>query len=225
MDVPALRTSARATDADSGTGMVLHLALFILLLAFFILLNALSSLKDDKVGVVLESVDKAFSRTAEMGGTAGDIDRPGLIAEAATAIRRIGDQVLAEIPLAKLETRETPDGDRFVLTVPETELFQGRDLRGDRTGLLHRVADVLAPRQVGIQVRLEALMSAGTGGDPAEAVARAGALARGLVHTGAPAGALTIGLEPGGTAGTVRLLFGIHDPETGAVRLSAEAGR
>lgn len=224
MDVPALRTTARAGDGGNGTDLVLTLALFILLLAFFILLNSMSTFRDEKVGQVLESVDDAFAATTLRGGPSGDIDRPGIIAQAATAVRQLGDQVLADIPLAKLETRTTPDGDRLILTVPEAELFQAGtgSLRDDRVGLLHRVADVLTPRAGGIQVRAEALF-AGAGG--ADAVARAGALARGLVHTGAPAAALTIGIEDGGAAGTVRLLFGIHDPAKGAVRLSAEEGR
>lgn len=223
MDVPALRSSARATDNGNGTDLVLTLALFILLLAFFILLNSMSTFRDEKVGVVLESVDDAFSQAPDKGGPAGDIDRQGIIAQAATAIRQLGDQMLAEIPLAKLETRTSPNGDRTILAVPEAEIFQAADgaVRGDRTGLLHRIADVLTPRPGGIQVRAEVLFAAAG----PEAVARAGALARGLVHTGAPPAALTIGLDPGGEVGVVRLVFGIHDPAKAAARLSAEEGR
>lgn len=230
MDIPALRTVTRTNDGDSAGSMVLYLALFILLLAFFILLNALSTPKDEKVGLVLRSVDGAFSNRTAVTGTAGDIDRRGLIAEAATAVRRLGDQVLAQIPLAKIETVATPDGDRFVLTVPEGELFQDAAgaalLRSDRTALLHRVADVLAPRAGGIQVRLDALIAVPSDPEVADAqMRRVGALARELVKVGTPPAAMTVGLEPGRPLGTVRLVFGIQDAGGRAVRLTAEEGR
>ncbi|MFC7331810.1 flagellar motor protein MotB [Rhodocista pekingensis] len=215
-----------ADQDDGGGGMLLYLALFILLLAFFILLTSLASYDERRAGQVLESVDRAFSLRTSLSGRQGDRDREAALAEASRALRDLGDLFQAEIPLAKVEA--PADGSTLVVTLGADDLFTPGTLafRPERAGLVHRIADVLAPRPSGVQVRTDALVAPGDAvrrPAPAE-VARAGALARGLVDQGAPAAALSIGIEPGRPAGELRFLFRIHDPAAPAVRLSAGAG-
>lgn len=195
-------------EGDGSSSLLLYLALFVLLLAFFILLNSLAGFDEQRTGRVLESVDKAFSLGTRLTGREGDRAREGALADAAAALRDLGDLFQAELPLEK---REAPTaGGTLVVDLAIDDLFVPGTLalRSERAGLLHRIADVLAPRAAGVQVRADALFPA----DAAAQVPRAGALARELVGLGAPAAALSVGLEPGRPAGRMRLLFRIHDP-------------
>lgn len=202
-----------AAEGDGSASQVQYLAVFILLLGFFILLNSLSTFEQAKVGVVMDSVEDAFARAPDPLGTASDRARAGALAEASRAVRELGDLILTDIPLAKLEV--SSDGRTLVLVLPTAELFAGGAagpmLRTDRTGLLNRAADVLLPREGDVRVRLEALLGTASTADTAAngpLVGAAGAIARGLTHHGAPADALTVGLETA-VPGQVRLLFGI----------------
>lgn len=212
-------------EGDGSSGLIQYLAVFILLLGFFILMNALSRFEEAKVGDVLESVEAAFARGEGAEDPSGDRFRAGSLAEAATAVRELGELILAEIPLAKLAPAS--DGRTLVLEMPATELLLDgsgqQTVREDRVALLSRVAGILLPRAGGVQVRLEALLAAE--GDPDARIGQidgAGAIARGLVHHGAPAGALTVGMEAG-PSGRLRLLFTLTAAGR-AISLTPEAG-
>ena len=204
---------------------MLYLGVFILLLAFFIVLNALSSFEERRAGAVMDSVAASFASPFAGPSRADDAAREAARAEAALAIRELGELFRAQIAIAKVEIGGT--GDEMAVTLPAEQLFQGmaNAVRPDRTGLLHRVADALVPRAAGIQVRLEMLLSAGDAGGPIpDPIARAGSLARRLTGMGAPGAAMTVGLEPV-PAGQVRLIFSVHDPMAPAVRLMPGGGR
>ncbi|QJE73001.1 hypothetical protein HHL28_07785 [Aerophototrophica crusticola] len=196
-------------EGDGSTGLVLYLALFVLLLAFFILLNALSNFHQDKVGAVRESVERAFSLSTDRDGAGTDRQREGARAEAARALRDLGDLVRAELPLAKLEAGA--DGDTLVVALPVTVLVEAGAVAPGASGLLHRAAVALQPRAGGVQVEMELLLATSPGVDKGMQVAQAGLLARELQKLGAPAAPVSIGLERG-VPGTARLLFRIQAP-------------
>lgn len=208
------RTPAAAGEEGGTTALIQYLAVFILLLGFFILLNSLARLDASKAGRVMQSVEAAFSLAPDADGRATDRLRAGSLAEASRAVRELGDLFQTEIPVAKVAV--SADGRTLAVVMPAAELLEptatGMAVRADRVALLHRTADVLQPREGAVQVRMEGLMSTTPGRSPppgAEVlVGGAGALARGLTHHGAPASALTVGLETGG-AGELRLLFGV----------------
>lgn len=198
-------------EGDGSSGMLLYLAVFVLLLAFFILLNALSNFHRDKVGAVRESVERAFSLAADRDGPGTDRLREGARAEAARALKDLGDLVAAELPLAKVEVGS--DGDTLALALPVSALVgpDGATVAAGAGGLMHRAAAALQPRAGGVQVELELLLATSPGVSTAAQVSQAGLLARELNRMGAPAGPVSIGLERGAT-GTARLLFRIQVP-------------
>ncbi|CCC98775.1 hypothetical protein [Azospirillum baldaniorum] len=100
------------------------------------------------------------------------------------------------------------------MRLPADELFLPgtADLRPDRIGLIDRVADALLQNRPGERIELDALLSIGAAGGPSQPpgpVVRAGALARLLIADGAPADAVTVGIERG-APGAVRLLFSLR---------------
>lgn len=198
--------------SDGGDGAtLLYLGVFILLLAFFILLNSISHFHDEKVGAVIRSVDEAFSSQAVLTGSAGD--RQKVREEAARALQDLGDLIRAELPLAKVEAG-TETGTLHV-TMPASALFVGDGIaiRPDQQALMDRVARALEPRRHGVSVRAELLFSTRDVPDTGPLVARAGALARALSALGANSAWMSVGLEKGAAAGQLRLLFSVHATE------------
>lgn len=197
---------------DGGDGAtVLYLGVFILLLAFFILLNSISHFHDDKVGAVIRSVDDAFSSQALLTGSPGDRQQARM--QTARALADLGDLIRAELPLAKVEA-ETDTGTLHV-TLPASSLFMGDGLsiRPSQQGLMDRVARVLEPRSNGVPVRAEFLFATRDASDNAPLVARAGTLARSVAALGANPAWMSVGLERGEAAGQLRLLFTVQPGE------------
>ncbi len=60
------RRRNRTASSGSNTGQMMNLSLFIMLLAFFIVLNTLSSYEEIKTETVRRSVELAFSKDAEI---------------------------------------------------------------------------------------------------------------------------------------------------------------
>lgn len=210
-DPPSTLTIARVPEGNGptvggGGPTYVYLGVFLLLLAFFILLNAVSHFHDQKVGAVLRSVDSAFS-TPGAGGRGGAA--AGFEATAAE-LRQLGDLVRTQLPLAQVEVVQ-PDAGALILTITQADLFTptGAAVRADRMALLDRMARVLRPRSGAPPVTAELLFATRDTPDTAPLVTRAGALARALVADGAPPATLSVGLEPGTAAGQMRLIFTI----------------
>jgi hypothetical protein len=198
-----------AVDIGGGGGAsFVYLGVFMLLLAFFILLNAISHFHDQKVGAVLRSVDKAFSMPHLLSGDQGEKAHDQAMGDALQAIASLGDQVRSEVSLAKVDT--SADGLTLSVTMPADSLFGlNGAVRADRVALLDRITAALLPRRAGVQVSGDVLMGIKGQTDTAPFVTRAGAVARALVANGAPAAAFSIGLEPTDPAGQVRLVFSL----------------
>lgn len=211
-DLVRLRFDASGGRSEGGDGpTLLYLGVFILLLAFFILLNSISHFHDDKVGAVIRSVDDAFSTQALLTGSPGD--RQQTRREAARALADLGDLIRAELPLAKVETGA--ETGTLHVTLAATSLFtaDGGSLRPSQQALLDRMARALEPRPRGVVVRGEFLFATTGLADPGPLILRAGVLARSVVALGADPASLSVGLETGGEAGQLRLLFTLHAGE------------
>ncbi|SNS39117.1 MULTISPECIES: hypothetical protein [unclassified Azospirillum] len=203
---------AAGEDGQGAGALTVYLGVFILLLGFFILLNAISHFHDQKVGAVLRSVDQAFSMPRLLSGDSGEKVHDHAMGDALQAMSSLGDLVRSEVALARVET--SADGLALTATMPADALFgSGGGVRTDRVALLDRLAGALVPRPGGVQVAGEMLMGIKGQGETGPAVARMGALARALVANGAPAAALSIGLEPDDPAGQVRLVFRLPPPK------------
>ncbi|OYQ32872.1 hypothetical protein CHU95_19240 [Niveispirillum lacus] len=207
-----LRFGASANRQEGGDGAtMLYLGVFILLLAFFILLNSISHFHDEKVGAVIRSVDEAFSTQALLTGSPGD--RQQARREAARAIQDLGDLIRADLPLAKVEAGDQTG--TLVVSLPVDNLFlaDGSAIRPSHQALMERMARALEPRRHGVSVRAEFLFATTGAADRAALVTRAGVLARSVTALGADPASLSVGMEPGTQTGQVRLLFTLQTGE------------
>ncbi|WP_051340815.1 hypothetical protein [Azospirillum halopraeferens] len=204
----------KAGSFAGNAGILLYLSLFLLLLAFFIVLNAISVDNVHRARAVLKSVEQSFTidprllfgrdPVASRAGTVLAVQRLNTLGDLfATAVAV--DKVEVVAPGRHLEVRLPADG----LFLPGTAR-----LRPDRAGLLDRVAAALMQPLPGERIEAEFLvaLSPDTPSQPPGPVDRAGALARDLVERGAPASAIGIGIERG-APGTARFVFSIRSAE------------
>lgn len=99
---------------SSNTGMLMNLSLFIMLLAFFIVLNSLSAYEEKKIGDVVESVEIAFAKDARQKDIAPSVtDSPVQSVNEGSTFERIDALFQAQISSYK----KTVDATRGVMTI------------------------------------------------------------------------------------------------------------
>lgn len=204
---------------QGGNGsIVLLLSLFLLLLVFFIVLNAQSVQAVARVKAALGSLEKSFHIDPRLRhGDEPFASRAGTVL-AVQRLDSVGDLFASAIAVAKV-TMVSP-GQLMEVRLAADELFEPgtATVRRERQGLIDRVAGALRESRAGERIELDALLalSPAAVGQPPGPIERAAALARTLIADGAPADALTVGIERG-EPGEARLLF--------FIRLAENAGR
>jgi len=200
--------------------IVALLSLQLLLLAFFILLNALSKFEDEKTRRVLESVNDTFNgqvqavrNASTYSGAVGSLnDGRSLVAE----LKRLFTSTL---PATRVE--QTSRANLFRLELPTAKLFEAgsAELRSGRSGLLKRISDLLKRRQaLGQSFRLRWLHGVDSTRDRRLAapgpglleIRRLGHVAEELLARGVEPARLAIGVEP---IGEGRMVLEIRLPE------------
>ncbi len=137
------------------TGPMMFLSLFLLLLAFFILLTAISTFEETKSREVLSSVASTFKADETRESTAQIvISTIGAVPEPEEVVDDVERLWITAIPIAKVEALKS--GRTLQLTVPATEVFLGGEgtIRSDRNDLLRATAYALAARLEGFTAQL-----------------------------------------------------------------------
>ena len=224
---------AHATQAERvgrGDGnTILLLSLMLILLAFFILLNALSDFEEARTKQVIDSVNNAFRGQLEPVKVPALLNgSPGLLPEAEALVNEVGSLFESIIPAVR-STRT--DHARVVhIDLPSGALFRVGDdnLRADRKLLIRRLARALLQRRAGGLAYKLAFMHGVPAGGAAGAlreqeVRRASGLATLLVEEGMAPELLSIGVLPG-RAGRVEFVLGFRD-ESPTAEESGPAGK
>lgn len=202
-------------QGQSNSHIVALLSLKILLLAFFILLNSLSTFEEERRAAVVESVREAFQGLlpAEYSVSATPAGA-GLLEGAEDTYEAL--KQLFSTNLELVEERNASGALILQVDLAVADLFvdEGVALRPDGDEILRVVAAVLGDqRRAGTAYQIDILYGidgdSGDSGDSGEAVMRAGALARQLESLGLPAEHLSTGLMPG-LRDRVRLHFTIE---------------
>lgn len=196
------------------TGPILFLGLFLLLLAFFILLNALATREEIRTRAVINSLILTF-QAPELEAPSKEVFISALapVPEPEDLVDEFERLWVASIPLLKV-TRLS-QGRTMEVVMPTNELFvgPGADLRTDRVTLFVNTAKALAFKADGFVNELEFVFGAPKGlrtsGESVQ-VARAAAIARELIANGAPPDTVTVGTQRG-EARRIRMRFHVRD--------------
>lgn len=207
--------SSRQTHPKSNSHIIALLSLNILLLAFFILLNALSTFEEERRSAVVDSVRQAFQGVLpaqfNISAAPAAID----IFEGAENVVEALHQLFGNnLPI--VETMESPGTWTLRVDVPVEELFAegGEALAPEGAETLRLIAGVLGDERFatpGYHVDLLYGVSSADSGIEGHrpALKRAGALVRALERQGLPPARLSSGLMPA-FAGKVRFYFTVE---------------
>ncbi len=209
---------SRQNDPNTG----LFLGLYLLLLAFFAFLTAISNFEESKSRSVIDSIASTFSSSLPMGrGALMDSSEVALGIEG----RKFQDNLTAlfeqSMPLARVSILEAGRVMEVVFAAEDLFVGAAAAMRPERLALAGRLAAVLAGHPPEVRFEIEAIigMRRGLGvsnreaPDTGLAVARAGVLARALHDAGSPPGSVAIGLEAR-MPGQVRLRFYVRGKDS-----------
>ncbi len=220
-------TVRRAVEQDSAP---LFVSLYIVLLAFFILLNTIASVQEEKMKQVQASVKHAFS----LKRLTIVENAPPLVEESGTEMSF--DQFFNElqsiaesfVPLEKLNV--TIFGNVMRVEFPAEYIFepQGSKLRGINTPFVDKLAGVVTRWQEALRIDLEAVISLKPPNRSLFAdqtkleqneIHRMGTLARYLLEQGVEPKSIAPGLRADGS-GNITLTFEVRDIEGAKLRLA-----
>lgn len=219
------------TTTHNEPWVVIFLSLFLILLAFFILLNALATIEETKARKVLTSVAATFRSVVDAESrTRILISDLGPAPEAQEVMEALEQLWVTSVPIARVE--KLMQGQVMQMTIPVNELFLGGQsvLRADREALFDRTGLLLGLKSKGAVTEIEAVFGTrrgeGTLSGPEGVLAadRAGRIAAALVAHGAPADRLGIGLMEGDPK-SLRLRFEIRDAARAQVTFKKEDGK
>lgn len=196
-------------EPDKGTSQPLFLSLFLLLLAFFIMLNAMSTVERGKSDRVLESVKRAFPSglRGDLGEDPLDADPGQVIDESVRAA--LGAVFREVLPAVTVEVEA--DGNPIFVSVPVARVYS--PAAGGVTPVMAELAGRLAPilnvPPAGTRLDLQILY--GVAGDldqgqRGDLIFRASETVRAFADHEVDPAILSAGLEPR-EPGMVRLVF------------------
>ncbi|WP_085580782.1 hypothetical protein [Thalassospira mesophila] len=195
--------SPRRISAVTGGTTALFLSLYLLLLAFFILLNTISTYEEVKAQKVQQSLSSAFASilppTTSLD-TVTSVDGPLLAAQETQ--KKLGDLFQSPLNVARVEVLQP--GKLLEVMMHTDQLFDPSKstIRERQQGFVANLAQALANTAGGAQYEMEMMLGSNLGKQgtiPVEdslEIARAGAFARAVIAQGAPARAVDVGIDP-----------------------------
>lgn len=198
----------QAQRGGSPPHIVLLLSLKLILLAFFILMNALSEFETNRKTAVLESVNRAFRGSIQTPREAVSTDASlGLLPLPENLMNEVGSLFESFVPEAR--AKRTERATVMSVEMPAKAFFRPgeTDIRPERKVLIRRLARAMMQEPDGV-LKYELAFEHGIAGLEAEAdgpareesgraVRRAEGISRYLIRQAIPPGILSIGLTPG----------------------------
>lgn len=181
------------------TSLLMFLGLYLLLLAFFIMLNSISSYEIEKSRAVIKGLGTAFSQGS---GKENATSQSGVILGNTRSLETVRRIFEAAIPLAEIE--QPVAGRILSVSLPMDALFVpgSTALKSDQDGLLEQLAASLGAPPPGMRFDMEFVVGVegGAASRPKDTalplpVLRAGLFARALRQRGAPADGMSIGVD------------------------------
>lgn len=199
------RSEVDGPEATGGAEAFLpvqaFLSLYLVLLAFFIVLASVSQPEAGRAVKAIASLRASFPSDLPLGSTSGEATN--LFVEAERGLPdRVGRLVEADLPVAP--PRRDPSTGQIAAETPVEAMFEGAALSRAGQAFLRRAASFLASPPEGGRLFVTALVP---DGDSLSAE-RAVRIARALIDDGAPADTVTVGVERN-PARVARFFFGV----------------
>lgn len=211
-DSPRVPVTGKATPT-------LFLSIYLLLLAFFILLNSISTFQEVRSRAVMDSLSSTFATLLPARIQDPLVSQVGEVLETRSFQDKMARLFQTAIPAT--EVKIVQPGRLMLLVMPVDALFlPGKaELRPGRRPLLDRAVAAMAGPPAGLRYTAE--LTIGTPRPEAALLpigetletARLGAFAREMVARGCDPAALTVAMEHGDTR-RIRLAFRSHVAET-----------
>jgi len=210
-------------DAPRNPLLVQVLSVYLLLLAFFVVLNSISHFELARSRAVTGSLNETFSadglptpKTVPLVSARGDF-----VSDAAV-LSRVGALISTEFALA--EVREVEPGRTMEVTVPVESLFRPgvESIDPLHRPLIEKVAQSLKNPSRGVRYDVDILVMGESGDDLA--VGRSAFLASVFVQAGAPRRNVIAGIEHNNSR-KLRLLFHVRPEAEGRFRFGEGGGR
>lgn len=212
---------APPSDETVIPALPVYLGLFLLVLAFFIVLVSMSTIEKLKSNAVMNSLTSAFSSILPPATTpAPFLSLEGDILAAPQFQAQIGELFSTAIQVAKVEVVQP--GRLMRVAMPAESLFVAGEtqIKPEHFPLLDRVVATLSGRPPGLRFDMEFVLGVRTGPGRALPVdqrlelARAGAFAREMARRGAPPDSVSIGLSPADPGEAVMWFYVRGEDET-----------
>lgn len=196
-------TMARGLKQDDQRlgSLPLFLSLFLLLLAFFIFLNSISSFEKGKSDEVMASIRASFPGFGEGGEGPGILDGDGVGTIEQSISTRLSEAFAFAFP--RLPLKIIDEGERIYVDIPLERLFVPETSRPRATlrVLSKRLSAVLANPSPKQALETQILFGyAGGAGDLASdrmLLERSTTVIEGMIAAGSPSRLTSVGVEPG----------------------------
>ncbi len=192
-------------DSRQGT-VIIFLSLFLLVLAFFIVLVSISTVEDVKSRAVKQSLTSTFTTFRQTGDRTSDFTaKQGEVLGGQAFQEKITGIFATALQVAKVEVVQP--GRLMSARMPVAAVFlENTDrLNPSVFAFLDRIVAALGGRPPGVRFDMEFIVGAAVPGDGMLSVnqslemAQAGSFAREILSRGAPPDSLSVGLAPGDT--------------------------
>ncbi|KZD08123.1 flagellar motor protein MotB [Oceanibaculum pacificum] len=191
------------TANPAAAGGQALLSLYLLLLAFFILLHSMSSFETERAQQVVEGVNQSFPSFLRTGTVGGDGIAAGGLAVGADSSAKLGALFQQYFALEPVD--QAARADVYRVDLPVATLFpgDGADISPRGMAFFAPFAEILRNPPAGTRLEVELLqggsidLPAARAGIQTPAMARMSALAQALIAAGLPPDQLSVGFMPG----------------------------
>ena len=210
-------------DSRQGT-VIVFLSLYLLILAFFILLVSISTVEDVKSKAVMQSLTSTFTTFRRTGDMPTDFtSKQGDVLGGQAFQEKITGIFATALQVAKVEVVQP--GRLMRARMPARAVFLENSTRLNPGVLLFldRIVAALGGRPPGVRFDMEFIVGADVSDDGAFTIgqslemARAGSFAREILSRGAPPDSLSVGLAPG-QSGRVTVRFYVRSENEGRLK-------
>ncbi len=202
MGKPVLNFPEVPRSSGAKASISLFLSLFLLILAFFILLVSISTFEEVKSNAVMDSLSSTFKTVLPVRGDPTEFTaKDGDVFAAQQFQDQISDIFSTAMQVAKVEIVQP--GRQMRASFPVNSMFvpETAEVRPVAIPLLDRIVAALSSSPPGLKFEMEFLTAAGKGEDgmlPVNetlSLSRTGAFAREMVARGLPPSSMAVGIE------------------------------